>query len=90
MLHGKFDGRLGFALDGAIKDASHIRQLAADTNAPMPMIDVAYQHLLTARALHAADARAGVQEFPVLDWSALVAGVRAAAGLNGLHLDEVC
>jgi hypothetical protein len=89
MLDNAFDGTHGFAINGGIKDAAHIRRLAAASDAPMPALDVAYQHLLTARATHAAQTRAGAPEFPVLDWSALVAGTRVAAGLEPLHRDEV-
>jgi hypothetical protein len=49
----------------------------------MPVTDTAYQHLLTARALHSAQTVNGNQQFDTLDWSALVAGTRVAAGLDG-------
>lgn len=111
MLHDKFDGSKGFAIDGGIKDAtyaiiiprdifdgcsplvcsySHIRKLTAEHNSPMPVVDTAHQHLLTARALHAQAERAGNATFPILDWSALVAGTRAAAGLDALDSNKVC
>jgi len=82
MLHNKFDGNVGFAIDGGIKDAAHIRRLTSEHNSPMPAIDTAHHHLLTARALHDAQARTGTTSFPVLDWSALIAGTRVAAGLD--------
>ncbi|KAI0275267.1 NAD-P-binding protein [Gloeopeniophorella convolvens] len=82
MLNNKFDGTKGFAIDGGIKDATHIRRLTAEHNSPMPAVDTAYNHLLAARAIHQAQARTGSTEFPVLDWSALVAGTRVAAGLD--------
>lgn len=63
---------------------SHIRKLTAEHNSPMPVVDTAHQHLLTARALHLERTRAGDSTFPVLDWSALVSGTRAAAGLDAL------
>jgi hypothetical protein len=50
----------------------------------MPVIDTAHQHLLTARALHSAQTLKGTQQFDTLDWSALIAGPRVAAGLDGL------
>ncbi|KAG6830893.1 hypothetical protein H0H92_014044 [Tricholoma furcatifolium] len=84
MAHDKFDGSIGFAIDNGIKDASHIRRLTADVDSPMPVIDVAHQHLLTARALHQAKKRGGKVEFETLDWSGIVAGTRVAAGLDGL------
>ncbi|KAF8522853.1 NAD-P-binding protein [Gautieria morchelliformis] len=83
----KFDGTKGFHLDGGIKDASHIRSLAATHNSPMPIIDVAHQHMLTARAIHGAQGEEA--KYPVLDWSALVAGSRVAAGLSGLESSTV-
>ncbi|VDB84208.1 unnamed protein product [Peniophora sp. CBMAI 1063] len=88
MLHNKFDGSIGFGIDGGIKDASHIRRLTSQVNSPMPVTDVAHQHLLAARAIHTAQARTGAQEFEVLDWSALIAGTRVAAGLEPFHKDE--
>ena len=50
----------------------HIRQLAESHNVPMPILDVAHQHMLSARA-HGGDE---------LDWTALVGGQRIAAGLH--------
>lgn len=85
MLHNKFDGTLGFAIDGGVKDAAHIRRLSSEHNSPMPAIDTAHHHLLTARALHSAQARTGTTSFPVLDWSALIAGTRVAAGLDAFN-----
>ncbi|KAF4604832.1 hypothetical protein EYR40_003614 [Pleurotus pulmonarius] len=78
----KFDGSVGFAIDGGIKDASHIRRLTAEHNSPMPVIDVAHQHLITARAIHANQVAQGKETFKTLDWSGLVAGPRVAAGLD--------
>ena len=78
-----FDGTDGFAIDGGIKDASHIQRLSAAHNSPMPALSSAYQHLLTARALHTSQLAQGTQNYDVLDWSALVAGTRVAAGLDG-------
>lgn len=49
----------------------HIRQLAESNNVPMPTMDVAHQHMLSARA-HGGDE---------MDWTALVGGQRIAAGL---------
>ena len=55
----------------------------------MPTVDMAHQHLLTARALHLQQARTGNITFPVLDWSALIAGTREAAGLDALDRKNV-
>ncbi|KAL0951668.1 hypothetical protein HGRIS_008347 [Hohenbuehelia grisea] len=93
MVHDKFDGSVGFAIDGGIKDASHIRRLTAEHNSPMPNIDVAHQHMITARAIHTAQKAAGKQEYETLDWSGIVAGTRVAAGLDAFdsrkHLNVV-
>ncbi|PFH52283.1 hypothetical protein AMATHDRAFT_57330 [Amanita thiersii Skay4041] len=83
MEKGHFDGSIGFAIEGGIKDASHIQHLAAQHDSPMPITDIAHQHLLTARALHKSDKQKGKAKFETLDWSGLLAGTRVAAGLNG-------
>jgi len=88
LLHNKFDGTAGFSIDGGIKDSTHIRRLSTEHNAPMPAIDTAHHNLLTARALHDAQARTGTTSFPVLDWSALIAGTRVAAGLQAFNGPE--
>ena len=88
MLENKFDGSVGFSIDGGVKDATHIRRLSSEHNSPMPAIDNAHHHLLTARALHAAQERTGSTRFPVLDWSALIAGTRVAAGLDAFDSAE--
>ena len=75
MLHDSFDGNEGFHLEGGLKDANHILQLAQDSNSPMPVITVARDHLLTARAQEK-------KPYKSLDWSALVSGSRLAAGLD--------
>jgi len=76
-----FDATNGFSINGGIKDASHIRRLTAVHNAPMPSIDIAHQHLITARAIHTSKVQAGQDAVGVLDWSGIVAGARVAAGL---------
>ncbi|TRM65861.1 NAD binding domain of 6-phosphogluconate dehydrogenase-domain-containing protein [Schizophyllum amplum] len=82
MAHDNFDGSTGFSIEGGIKDASHIRHLSTKNDVPLPAIDVAYQHLLTARALHRTAQQAGTTNLDVLDWSGMVAGARVAAGLD--------
>ena len=47
----------------------------------MPVVDIAHQHLLTARAGHISKKLQGTAKYETLDWSALVSGVRVAAGL---------
>ncbi|KAJ9093071.1 hypothetical protein QFC21_006564 [Naganishia friedmannii] len=71
MLADNFKADEGFSLQGGIKDASHIRKLGEDCSVPLPIIDIAHQHLITARATGGGH----------LDWSSLVAGERIAAGL---------
>ncbi|KAK7695111.1 hypothetical protein QCA50_002301 [Cerrena zonata] len=83
MSHDLFDGTQGFAIDGGVKDSTHIRRLATELNSPMPALDTAHEHLLTARALHASKKARGQQVFETLDWSSLVAGARTSAGLDG-------
>ncbi|EJD54435.1 NAD(P)-binding protein [Auricularia subglabra TFB-10046 SS5] len=88
LLHDEFDGSKGFAIDGGIKDASHIRRLTSAHNCPMPVVDVAHQHLLTARSVHLGKQIRGDPTFEVLDWSALVAGTRMAAGLDPFDITK--
>ena len=57
---------------------------------PFHLQDAAHQHMLTARALHTAQAQAGQAKFDVLDWSSLIAGARVAAGLDGFDSNKVC
>jgi len=82
MATDNFDGTTGFAIEGGIKDASHIRRLTAEHNSPMPVIDIAHQHLITARAIHEAKKLEGKEVYETLDWSGIIAGTRVAAGLN--------
>lgn len=93
MAHDKFDGTQGFSIDGGIKDASHIRRLTSELNSPMPVIDIAHQHMLTARAGHTKKKLEGTPKYQTLDWSALVSGVRVTAGLaetgSGSHAGVV-
>ncbi|KZT73299.1 NAD(P)-binding protein [Daedalea quercina L-15889] len=77
-----FDGLKGFAIDGGLKDANHVRRLVTEYNSPMPTVDAAHSHLLTARAIHQEQTKRGEQAFDVLDWSGMVAGTRVAAGLD--------
>ena len=60
---------------------SHIRRLTSELNSPMPAIDIAHQHMLTARAGHICKTLQGTAKYETLDWSALVSGVRVTAGL---------
>jgi len=84
MINDDFDGSKGFAIEGGLKDSTHIRRLTTMCNSPMPIVDIAHQNLLTARAIHAKHTTEGTAKHEILDWSALVAGSRVAAGLPGL------
>ena len=48
----------------------------------MPVVDIAHQHMLTARAGHISNTLQGTAVYETLDWSALVSGVRVTAGLE--------
>lgn len=89
MTSDAFDGAAGFAIDGGIKDATHARKLATECNTALPVVDVALQHMLTARAIHSNQKLRGSNTHDVLDWSALIAGPRVAAGLDGLNSSKV-
>ncbi|EMR69517.1 hypothetical protein MGN70_013916 [Eutypa lata] len=68
---GAFSGKTGFTLPGGMKDASYIRRLGAETSTPTPVIDQAWNHLTSAKAIGGEG----------LDWSACAAGMRVTAGL---------
>jgi len=85
MMRDDFNGVDGFSLEGGIKDASHVRRLTAQYGAPMPIIDIAHQRLITARAIHTAQKEEGTETLDLLDWTALIAGSRVAAGLDPFH-----
>lgn len=89
MANDLFDGGVGFAIDGGLKDAKHVQKLASDFNSPMPTLDTAHRNLLTARAIHKNQKLQGTQSVNILDWSALIAGPRVAAGLDGLNSGKV-
>lgn len=47
--------------------------------------------MLTARAIHAEQIRRNSAAYEVIDWSALIAGTRVAAGLDAFDsAQEVC
>lgn len=68
---GSFSGDSGFRIPGGMKDASFIRRLGYETSTPTHIIDHAWAHLSTAKALGGEG----------LDWSACAAGMRVSAGL---------
>jgi len=83
ILNNDFDGSKGFAIEGGLKDASHIRRLVEELNSPMPIIDIAHQRMLTARA-YDAKLKPEQRRWKELDWSAMVIGQRLASGLEPL------
>lgn len=66
-----------------------MRRLTAKYNSPMPAIDSAFHHLLSARALDTRLKNEGVSTLEAVDWSSLVAGTRVAAGLDGFDKKKV-
>ncbi|KAF9515880.1 hypothetical protein BS47DRAFT_1341483 [Hydnum rufescens UP504] len=83
MLTDSFDGATALSIEGGLKDASHIRRLALESNTTVPTVDIAHQHLVTARALETSALSPSKPPFEILDWSALVSALRIAAGLPG-------
>ena len=61
----------GFTVELGLKDVGHMRTLGRELSCPVPLADLAHNHLLTAKARHGAH----------LDWGALALAVRDAAGL---------
>jgi len=88
MLDDDFDGSAGFTLNGGLKDVHHIQRLASQYNCPMPFIDVTQRQLLTARALSTSNPPPNLAANSQLDWSAMVAASRVAAGLNPFDSQE--
>ncbi|KAH8835592.1 NAD(P)-binding protein [Flagelloscypha sp. PMI_526] len=83
MANNRFEASQGFEINGGIKDAHLIRKLTNEYNSPMPTIDIAHQHLLTARAINETRLKTGADNaIPNLDWSGLIAGSRTAAALE--------
>jgi hypothetical protein len=55
-----------------LKDVGHMRDLAAQVNAPLPLADLAFNHLLAARANGQGH----------LDWGAIALSIRREAGVT--------
>ncbi|KAF2103631.1 NAD(P)-binding protein [Rhizodiscina lignyota] len=68
---GAFSGAQGFTIPGGMKDAAFIRRLGDESSTPTPIIDQAWSHLTTAKAIGGEG----------LDWSSCAAGMRVTAGL---------
>lgn len=71
MAHNEFSPP-GFALRLGIKDVDLMRRLADQSQAPLPLADVAHRNLLAAHARGRGD----------LDWGALITVIRELAGLE--------
>lgn len=68
----------------------HIRRLTAELNCPMPAVDIAHQRMVTARSIHQEQKLAGTHKWDIIDWSALIAGSRVAAGMDPFDSNKVC
>lgn len=79
ILESNFKGENGFTLNGGIKDASHIIKLGESVDCPLPIIELARQHMVSARAIGGAN----------LDWSSLSAGFRVTAGVEPFEKKEM-
>ncbi|KAN0064797.1 hypothetical protein ACQY0O_001854 [Thecaphora frezii] len=79
ILTNNFHGENGFTLNGGIKDASHIIKLGESVDCPLPIIDLARQHMLSARAIGGEN----------LDWSSLSGGFRVTAGVPPFERKEM-
>ncbi len=53
ILDSNFQGENGFTLNGGFKDASHIIRLGESVDCPLPIIELARQHMVSARAIGA-------------------------------------
>lgn len=62
----------GLSVDLGLKNVSHIQDLGKELSVPLPIADLAGQHLLSAKAHHGGH----------VDWGAIGLAVRAAAGLD--------
>ncbi|KAG9048835.1 hypothetical protein FS837_011918 [Tulasnella sp. UAMH 9824] len=80
ILTDDFDASNGFQIDGGLKDVHHMQRLATEHQVPIPIIDIAQQHLVTAKALNAS--QPSYKVIKNQDWSSLVAASRIAAGLS--------
>ncbi|PNH10825.1 putative oxidoreductase YfjR [Tetrabaena socialis] len=66
-----FDAGAGFTVTLGLKDVNLMRKLAESSETPLPLADVAFNHLLSAKAAGLADK----------DWAALAVAVRKSAGM---------
>ncbi|KAG9306316.1 hypothetical protein G9A89_018199 [Geosiphon pyriformis] len=64
-----FRSDVGFTVDNALKDIRHMRRLAEESGAQLPVVDIAFQHLISAKAN-------GASKY---DWSSMVGALRMAA-----------
>jgi len=66
-----FHAGQGFTVELGLKDVGHMRRMAATSDTPLPLADLAFNHLLQARAAGHGSS----------DWGAIALGVRQSAGL---------
>jgi 3-hydroxyisobutyrate dehydrogenase-like beta-hydroxyacid dehydrogenase len=69
---GDYAAGNGFTVDLGVKDVSHVQSFAREVACPMPVADLAMNHLLSAKARYGGH----------LDWGAIGLAVREAAGLS--------
>lgn len=55
----------------------------------MPVVDTAHQRMVTARSIHQEQKLAGTHKWDIIDWSALIAGSRVAAGMDPFDCNKV-
>ncbi|KAF9225573.1 NAD(P)-binding protein [Gyrodon lividus] len=87
MVNDRF-GEVGYDLDGCIEVTNHMRRLSAEHSCPMPVVDIAHQRLVTARSIHEAQKIVGTNKWETMDWSAMIAGSRVAAGLEPFNCSQ--
>ncbi|CAG8654511.1 17211_t:CDS:2 [Cetraspora pellucida] len=73
MIEENFDKEVGFTVTNALKDVGHIRQLAKDSGAQLPIADLMNEHLNYAK-----DNEPGAENY---DWSCTIGALRVASGL---------
>ncbi|CAG8511771.1 3351_t:CDS:2 [Ambispora gerdemannii] len=61
-----FTSNIGFTIDNGMKDLRHMRRLAEDSGAQLPIADLAFEHLVSAKANKSSE----------LDWSSIAGSLR--------------
>ncbi|KAH8923408.1 NAD(P)-binding protein [Atractiella rhizophila] len=78
LVSNDFKDNVGFPIWGGIKDSEHILALSSLHHTPIPVIESAHSHFLTAKAVTK-------DEADRYDWSSMVAAHRLAAGAEPLE-----